>query len=64
MNRTTVYRFQIYDIVTRKSDVASQWGTREAIQRVRGAKVWEETATEVDTLDLNDDGMIRATAPT
>jgi hypothetical protein len=58
MNKITVYRFQVYDVVTRKSAVASRWGTREAIERVRGSKVWEETATEVDVLDLNADGMI------
>jgi hypothetical protein len=34
MNKITVYRFQIYDIVTRKSAVASRWGAREAIQRM------------------------------
>jgi hypothetical protein len=58
MSKITVYRFQVYDVATRKSAVASQWGTREVIERVRGAKVWEETATEVDILDLSGDGMI------
>jgi len=58
MSKITVYRYQVYDVTIRKSAVSPQWGTREAIERVRGAKVWEETATEVDVLDLNKDGMI------
>lgn len=48
MSRVKVYRFTVYDIVNDENCRSRRWGTRAAIERIRG-EVLEDTETEVDS---------------
>jgi hypothetical protein len=54
MQKATIYRFEIYDIANDEWHRSRRWGTREAIERIRGAVI-ESTATEVDASAIASD---------
>jgi hypothetical protein len=48
MSNVTIYRFEVYDIITDGLRPSRRWATKEAINSIQGSKMLEDTAVEVD----------------
>lgn len=54
MQKVTIYRFEVYDIARDECQRSRRWGTREAIERIRGTVI-ESTETQVDASAVESD---------
>jgi hypothetical protein len=54
MARVTVYRFTIYDIFSDDNIISKRMGTREGVEKIRGAVI-ESTAVYIDEASLDPD---------
>jgi hypothetical protein len=59
MAMVTVYRFEVYNVVTDQTTVRPREGTLDAILRTRRLQPLMETAREVDESELDGDGFVR-----
>ena len=59
MAKVTVYRYSVLDTDRVEPRIARRWGTRQAIDALNeiGARVLEQTATEVEESALDDRGL-------
>ena len=48
MSKITIYQFQVYSVINDNLQKSRRWGTRDAIERIAGGEILEDTATEVD----------------
>lgn len=49
MSKVTIYQYILLNTVLNEPRKARRWGTREAIERLKGAaEILDDTATEVD----------------
>ncbi len=54
MARVTVYRFTIYDIFSDDNIISKRMGTREGVEKIRGAVI-ESTAVYIEEAALDPD---------
>ncbi len=53
--KVTIYRFRMYDMSSDEFRFSRRWGTREAIEAIRGAEVQLDTAVQVDASEISSD---------
>ncbi|WP_449413181.1 hypothetical protein [Pandoraea soli] len=60
MAKEKVFRFKVYSVNTDENNVRPVYATREAIERIDGATIIEESVIEVDDVSVIDDnGFVR-----
>ncbi len=57
MRTVLVYRWKTWNQQAGDYDISRRMATREAIERIKKLVILEGTATEVDSLLLNEEGM-------
>lgn len=62
MAKIRVWRFSVFNIANGENDVSDRYATREAIAAVGGIPM-ERSDIEIDTAELDDNGMITIGSP-
>lgn len=52
MATVKLYQFQMYDITSDHMQESKRWGTKEGIERIRGAYLLEDTELEVSESEV------------
>jgi hypothetical protein len=58
MGKVTIYQYQMLNTSLGEPRKARRWGTREAIEGLKGsAEIFEDTATEIDSSAVDSIGF-------